>query len=79
MSAAITQLRKSEPSAPVEILDAGELATRLKLPKSWIQEATRTRTVDVVPHLKFGRYIRFRWGSPELTAWIERRCIAGKR
>jgi hypothetical protein len=79
MSAAITQLRKPEPSPPVEIIDAGGLAVRLKLPKSWILEGTRSRTVDVIPHLKFGRYVRFRWGSPELAEWLERRSVTGKR
>jgi hypothetical protein len=76
---ALHQLRKIEPSPPVEVLDAGELAARLKLPKSWIQEATRSRAVDPIPCLRFGRYVRFRWGSPELTEWLERRSVTGKR
>jgi hypothetical protein len=75
----VAQLRRPEPSPPVEIIDAGELAARLKLPKSWILEGTRSRTVDVIPHLKFGRYVRFRWASPELTEWLERRTVTGKR
>ncbi len=85
MSAAtIQQLRKPGEAAHTsvpsyEIVDAAELAARLKLPKSWILEGTRSRAVDPIPCLRFGRYVRFRWGSPELTAWLERRSVAGKR
>jgi hypothetical protein len=61
---------------PVEIviIDARELAARLKLPVSWVQEACRSRCDDPIPHLVFGKYRRFRWGSPELTAWLARRA-----
>jgi len=62
----------------IDIIDAQELATRLKLPKSWIMEGTRSRAVDPIPHLKFGRYVRFKWGSRELTQWLERRA-GGRR
>lgn len=58
----------------IDIIDAQELATRLKLPKSWIMEGTRSRAVDPIPHMKFGRYVRFQWGSPDLTQWLERRA-----
>jgi hypothetical protein len=78
VSAQITTLREpgmKEPAiATIEIIDAEELAARLKLPKSWIMEGTRSRAVDPIPHLKFGRYVRFRWGSRELTQWLERRA-----
>lgn len=63
----------SEPET-IEILDAKALAERLQLPTSWIQEACRSRASDPIPHLKFGKYRRFRWGSRELAAWIERRA-----
>jgi hypothetical protein len=62
----------SEPEN-IEILDAKELATRLRLPVTWIQEACRSRATDPIPHLRFGKYVRFRWGSRELTEWIRRR------
>ena len=78
MSAQIATLRKLEIEQPttdaIEIIDADELAAKLKLPKSWILEGTRSRAVDPIPHLKFGRYVRFRWGSAELTEWLERRA-----
>jgi hypothetical protein len=77
--AGIAELRRPvvSSSEPVEIIDATELGARLKLPKSWILENTRSRAVDPIPHLKFGKYTRFRWNSPELRSWLERRA-AGK-
>jgi hypothetical protein len=56
------------------IIDAGELAAKLRLPKSWVMEQTRSRAVDPIPCLRFGRYVRFRWGSRELNGWLERRA-----
>jgi hypothetical protein len=60
-----------------EIVDSGELARRLSLPKTWIADQVRSRATDPIPHLKFGRYTRFRWNSPELNAWLQRR-MTGK-
>ena len=56
-----------------EVIDAGELAKRWDLPESWIREQTRTRAGDPLPCIRFGRYVRFEWGSPKLTAWYDRR------
>jgi hypothetical protein len=77
MAGQIAELRRppmEQSTVQVEIIDSKELAGRLKLPKTWIEEACRTRTTDPIPHLKFGKYTRFRWGSRELTAWLERRA-----
>ena len=65
------QLENAEP--PFELIDASELAIRWHLPASWIREQTRSRSVDPIPHLRLGRYVRFEWGSPELAAWLARR------
>jgi hypothetical protein len=56
-----------------ELLDAKELADRLRLPVTWVQEHTRARTprTQRIPCWRAGRYVRFHWGSPELSAWIE--------
>jgi hypothetical protein len=75
----VAELRRpaSEQIQPVEIIDAEELAARLKLPKSWVMEKTRQRAEDggdPIPHLKFGKYRRFKWGSPELSSWLARRA-----
>jgi hypothetical protein len=58
-----------------EIIDAPELAARLKLPLSWIREQCRTRISDKIPHSAFGRYKRFEFGSPDLIAWLDRRRV----
>jgi hypothetical protein len=56
-----------------EVIDCEELARRWNLPPSWIREQTRNRATDPIPHLRFGRYVRFQWGTPDLAAWLERR------
>ena len=64
------------PSAPArqdyEIIDATELAKRWKVPVSWVKDYVRTRATDRIPHLHFGRYVRFEWQHPALIAWLER-------
>lgn len=61
-----------------EIIDSKELARRWCLPESWIRDQVRARAAaDPLPHVRFGRYIRFLWGSPELEAWLRRRMIGG--
>jgi hypothetical protein len=62
-------------SSGYEVIDAAELAKRWSLPESWIREQTRTRSSDPLPCVRFGRYVRFEWGSPKLAAWYDRkRC-----
>ncbi len=56
-----------------EIIDAVELANRWSVPISWIREGTRARAVDPIPHVRFGRYVRFEWNSPALNAWVAKR------
>lgn len=71
-----------EASSNLEIIDSKELASRLNLPESWVRDQVRRRARDPIPHLRFGKYVRFAWGSPELTEWLERRssgCCAGRR
>jgi hypothetical protein len=62
-----------------ELLTPGEFAERLKVPVTWVRERTRTRELhgDVIPHIRLGRYIRYRWGSPELESWLKRRVYSG--
>lgn len=61
-----------------EILDSEELARRLGVTQSWVENSSqRWYTSDPIPTLKLGRTVRYRWGSPEMEAWLERR--AGKR
>lgn len=58
-----------------EFIDPKELARRWCLPESWVREQVRRRSADPLPHVKFGKYTRFRWGSPELEAWAQRRIV----
>jgi len=61
-----------------EFIDCPELAKRWKLPESWIREQVRSRASDPIPHIRFGKYVRFRWGSVELDQWAEKRIISGR-
>jgi hypothetical protein len=67
------------PAAVWELIDATELARRWRLPASWIREQTRSRATDPLPHVRFGKYVRFQWLSPELEQWLDRRRIHGKK
>jgi hypothetical protein len=60
-------------SSGYELIDAAELANRWRLPESWVREQTRARAFDPLPCVRFGRYVRFEWGSPKLAAWYDRR------
>jgi len=66
-----------QPAVQVEsveiIFDAAELAAKLRVPRSWVLEQTRSRAVDPIPCLRLGKYVRFKWNSQELNAWLERR------
>ena len=55
-----------------EVIDSTELSKRWNLPESWIREQTRSRATDPLPCLRFGKYVRFAWGSSELTQWLNR-------
>jgi hypothetical protein len=64
------------PNAPevfFEVIGSAEMAKRLDLPESWVRDQVRSRSTDPIPHLRFGRYVRFQWGHPDLVKWLERR------
>jgi hypothetical protein len=72
-------VHNSQPPAALvyyESVDCQGLADRLNLPVSWIRDHVRGRAEDPIPHLKYGKYVRFQWLSPELKEWIDRRMIA---
>jgi hypothetical protein len=66
-----------EPRHQYEFIDSKELALRWNLPESWVREQVRSRSKDTLPHVRFGKYVRFRWGSTELEGWAERRIVFG--
>lgn len=49
-----------------DLLTADEVASRLKVRSSWVQKAARANRI---PHVRVGRYRRFRW--PDIEAWLE--------
>jgi hypothetical protein len=57
------------------LIDSGELATRWRVPESWIRNRTRSRTPtpERIPCVRLGRYVRFEWGSPRLRGWLEKK------
>ena len=55
-----------------ELYDAAQVAACLNVPKSWVLEQTRSRAEDPAPHLKLGKYVRFRLDS-DFFKWLERR------
>jgi len=64
-------------SPGIEIIDAAEMATRLKVKESWVVEESKpSRTSDPIPVFRLGKHRRYRWGSPEMDAWLSRRVEA---
>jgi hypothetical protein len=62
------------PVMQYEILDAGQLAERWKVPKGWIRKWTQgSYTEDPIPHKSLGKYVRYEWDSPKLAEWWARR------
>jgi len=63
--------------AEIEIIDSAELAKRWHVPESWIRSKVRSRTptAEQIPHVQFGRYVRFEWGSAALEAWLARHRV----
>jgi hypothetical protein len=58
-----------------EVIDSAELARRWVLPVSWVRGHVRGRVTDPIPHIRFGRYVRFRWGSPEREGWLAEHMV----
>ena len=47
------------------LVDAGEVAARLGVPKSWVLESARS---GAIPCVRLGRYVRF--DVADVDAWI---------
>jgi excisionase family DNA binding protein len=62
---------KSRPTLEAEpLLRVQDVAAILKVPASWVYERTRQRGVERLPHLKVGKYVRFRLS--EVEGYLER-------
>lgn len=68
---------EQEANADYEYLDSAQFAERLNTSETWVRDQVRSRATEPIPHVRFGKYIRFRWGSPELEFWAEQRMLAG--
>jgi hypothetical protein len=58
-----------------EVNDSVELARRWVLPVSGVRGHVRSRVTDPIPHIRFGRYVRFRWG-PEMEGWLAEHMVS---
>ncbi|MGA3317302.1 MAG: hypothetical protein ABSC64_12800 [Candidatus Korobacteraceae bacterium] len=58
----------------IEVIDSDELAKRWKVPVSWVRSYSRERCpkAERIPHLQFGRYIRYEFHSPAFEAWLSK-------
>ncbi len=52
-----------------QFLTVSEVAAVLKVPVSWVYERTRRSGSDRIPHIKLGKYLRFRWAA--VRQWLE--------
>jgi hypothetical protein len=53
----------------MENLSAWEDQLLMKVPVSWVYERTRRSGCDRIPHIKLGKYLRFRWAA--VRQWLE--------
>jgi excisionase family DNA binding protein len=65
-----TQIARANTLTNAELLTVEEVATLLKVDKSWVYERTRRRSVDRIPGFRLGKYWRFR--ETDVLAWLER-------
>jgi excisionase family DNA binding protein len=56
------------------LLDAGQAAAILNVPRSWVAAEARAGRI---PHVRLGRYVRF--NRDELVAWFEGRAVGPRR
>ena len=52
-----------------KLLTVDELASHLQTPKSWIYHRTRQKGPGRIPHIRAGKYCRFRLA--EVLKWLE--------
>ena len=58
-----------------ELLTVDEIATLLKVSRSWVYEHTRSRGLprsERLPHIKVGKYVRF--DPCAVRAFLQRKC-----
>ena len=66
------QLQEAEKAGKKEkLLDVEQIAAELNVPTSWVYGQTRITDGSGMPHLKIGKYCRFR--LPEVMKWLQQR------
>ena len=53
------------------LLDVNDIARELKIPKTWIYSRTRLKGPERIPHVKIGKYCRFR--IQDVIEWLEQK------
>ena len=59
----------------LELLTVDDVATILKVSRSWVYEHTRSRGIprsERLPHIKIGKYVRF--DARAVREFLERKC-----
>jgi predicted DNA-binding transcriptional regulator AlpA len=56
---------------PSKFLTVKDLAALFNLRESWIYDRTSGNGPEVIPHVKFGRQVRFDIESTEFRAWLK--------
>jgi len=52
-------LVRGDPEDVLELLTVKEVAAILRVPVSWVYGHTRRRSLDALPYVKVGKYLRF--------------------
>jgi len=56
---------------PSRFLTVKDLAALLNLRESWIYDRTSRKGPETIPHVKFGRQVRFNIESDEFREWLK--------
>jgi hypothetical protein len=55
----------------VKFWSVSNLAEFLGVPKTWIYDRTQANGPEVIPHVKFGKYVRFEPESRAFQDWLD--------
>jgi len=56
-----------------------DLAALFSLRESWIYDRTARNGPEVIPHVKFGRQVRFDIESEEFQSWLKSHGVIAER
>ena len=56
--------------------DVTQLADCLRVKNSWVYDRTGENGPEIIPHLKFGKYIRFDPESKAFRQWLQDHEVA---